>query len=99
MNKILKATYLEHYKLLLFFNSNEEKRLDMLPMIKKDMVRFQSLQHLLDLEKFKSVQIGEMGELYWAKMVLYPNGEIWDYDISPELCYELSNNALVKTNQ
>lgn len=90
MKKVIQVSYFEDYKLKLVFNNLDQKVLDFLPIIQKDLIQFESLKKLLDKDLFKKVQIGEMGELFWEGLIEYPNGSIWNYDISPELCFEIS---------
>jgi hypothetical protein len=90
MKKVIQVSYFEDYKLKLVFNNLDQKVLDFLPIIQKDLIQFESLNKLLDKDLFKTVQIGEMGELYWEGLIEYEDGNIWNYDISPELCFDIS---------
>jgi len=75
------------------FNTGELKRIEVLPLLLKQQ-DLDGIDQLKDHSIFEKAHIGEMGELKWEKIILSPtddSGKHWDYDISPELAYEIGN--------
>ena len=81
------------YSLVCKFNNNIVKKLDILPVIENHK-HLDGVQNILIESVFKTVRIGEFGEIVWDKILKTNQNGIdvyWDYDISPEFAFENSN--------
>ena len=75
------------------FNTGELKRIEVLPLLENQQ-HLNGINQLKDHSIFEKAMIGEIGELKWEKIILSStddSGKRWDYDISPELAYEIGN--------
>lgn len=89
MRKITTISFLDHYKILCTFDNGEAKVLDL-----KEILKDKYAEKILTPETFTKAQIGSLGEIYWENMAEIKNlkGEIepCNYDISPDLAYQVS---------
>ncbi|TXF76315.1 DUF4160 domain-containing protein [Chryseobacterium sp.] len=80
--RVTKILEIKSTEIICEINGEVVFQLDIHPLLNKH-------HHLAGIEKlknqkvFKTVEIGEMGELRW-KNLIFLNGEFWNYDISPE---------------
>ncbi len=85
--KILKIDFVDNFKIVCHFENNELRILDLSKSINdKYAAKILSNENI-----FKTVKIGEFGEIYWSDMgeIKDINGKIkpCEYDISPEFAY------------
>ena len=93
MIRIDKIIEIAPYYVDCLFNTGELKRIEVKTLLLNHQ-HLNGIDQLKDLSIFQKALIGEMGELKWEKIILSPkdnSGTRWDYDISPELAYEIGN--------
>ena len=92
MNKIVKISVQEPYKLLCFFNNGDQRILD-LEEVLDSKKKFAS--KIFDTTIFNKVKVGSFGEAYWDDVAEMKdlNGNIipCKYDICPDFAYLNSN--------
>jgi len=96
MLRILEIVASSPYYLHCKFNNDVIKKLDVKPIIEHH-IHLNGVEDLLNETVFKTVKIGEFGEIVWADIVktIQDGKEIkWDYDISPEFAY-LNSTSVV----
>lgn len=86
MLKTTKILKIEPYVLYCQLSNGMIKALDMKPVFEKHC-HSQGFEKLKDIVTFCQAKIGEMGEVYWEK-IIYSNGVEWNYDISSEYFLE-----------
>jgi hypothetical protein len=93
MLKVTQIRILEAYKLLCFFNTNEQKVLDLRQALDSDN---EMVQTILQPHIFKTAKVGELGEILWENTgkirELDGSVTLCAYDISPEFAYHYSVN-------
>ena len=96
MLRVLEIVESSPYYLYCKFNNGVIKKLDVKPIIENHM-HLNGVEDLLNETVFKTVKIGEFGEIVWVDIVktVQDGKEIkWDYDISPEFAYQNSTSVV-----
>lgn len=92
MHKIIEVEIVSPYLLKCRFNSGEVKTIDVYPVI-QNHIYINGVSDILKEEIFKTVKIGQFGELLWSHIVKEENSDTYfDYDISPDFVFENSKN-------
>ena len=89
MIKIIQIKLLENYTIECLFNNGIKKNIHCLPLIKQ-FSYIKGIDDLYNVEFFKKVEIGKMGEIYWKNIIKEnPTDKsiLRDFDISPEFIF------------
>ncbi len=89
MIRLIDVHILKPYELVCKFNNGDERLLHVLPIINQQL-HIEGVSDLLNEKNFANVEVGELGEITWRKIVKTKNNgivEFWDYDISPEFAF------------
>lgn len=82
MLKVIKIIKIEPFEITCQLNNGMISKLEMEPIFEKHS-HLNGIEQLRNFETFRKAKIGEMGEIYWEK-IIHSNGVDWNYDISPE---------------
>lgn len=90
MHKIVHIQPQKDYSIICEFENGMTKVIQILPLIEKHK-HIQGVEKLLDMDVFKKVNIGIVGQVYWSGIL--SNG--MDYDLSPEYVYHYGTTVEV----
>ncbi len=86
MYKVKKIIEVVPYSITCELNNGVLRKVDM-KSIFENHSHLNGIKQLKNENVFKSVAIGEMGEIFWKDIIISKSNEKWNYDISPEYIY------------
>lgn len=89
MIKIIRVFIENPFQLVCEFSNKEVRLLNVLPILEQHK-HLNGVSSLFKEENLAKVEIGDLGELTWRKIVISEYNGVttcWDYDISPEFAY------------
>jgi hypothetical protein len=87
MLKVISIDHIQPFEIICSLNDGSKRMIDVKPLLEKHH-HFAGISDLLRKERFMEVEIGQMGEICWRRVIHFAgNEELWDYDISPEFIF------------
>ncbi len=86
MLRVTSIDHIEPFTITCSLNNGIKRRVEVKPLIRNHL-HLSGISVLLESPEFMKAEIGEMGELRWRNVIQGSQGELWDYDISPEFVF------------
>ena len=83
MLRVISIDHIEPFYITCSLNNGIRRRVEIKPLI-QNHIHFSGISVLLEGPQFMKAEIGELGEIRWRNVIHGSQGELWDYDISPE---------------
>ena len=96
MLKVVSIDNIQPFEITCSLNNGFKRKIEVKPLIQNHL-HLSGISVLLDPALFLKAEIGEMGEIRWRNIIHGSEGELWDYDISPE--FVLYHGAPVKAEK
>jgi hypothetical protein len=86
---MLRVTSIDHiqpFEITCSLNNGIKRKIEVMPLIQQHH-HLIGISALLESPQFLKAEIGNMGEIRWRNIILGADGQLWDYDISPEFVF------------
>lgn len=86
MHKVVSIDSIQPFEIICSLNNGFKRKIEVEPLIQNHL-HLTGISVLLDPSVFLKAEIGEMGEIRWRNIIHGSDGQLWDYDISPEFIF------------